>query len=94
MTGVTIGHVVGYILTNGDAARINNQREESMAGYNLARTGDHYPAVIVRTFEASPGACNLKVFLDGEDSYWATSRCLGDSPGNWYWLTGEADYVH
>lgn len=45
--------------------------------------GDVFAAVIVRTFESAP--VNLKVLLDGNDDYWATSRLEGDEPGQWFW---------
>ena len=53
---------------------------------NQASAGDVYAAVIVRTF--GPGSTvNLKVLLDGNDDYWATSRMEGDEPGQWSWPT-------
>jgi hypothetical protein len=51
---------------------------------NTAREGDAYPAMIVRTFGET--TVNLQVHLDGDDTYWATSRMEGDgSPGTWIW---------
>lgn len=49
---------------------------------NHATAGDVCPAMVVRTFGA---AANLQVFLDGNDTYWATSRTEGDTNGAWTW---------
>lgn len=52
---------------------------------NDARSGDEYPALIVREFTPGSSVVNLQVFLDGNDSYWATSRGEGEQrgPGRW-----------
>lgn len=50
---------------------------------NDVREGDYYPAIVVRTFGGT--AANLKVLLDGNDDYWATSRAEGEGPGSWAW---------
>ncbi|MGI5290898.1 hypothetical protein ACQEVF_47350 [Nonomuraea polychroma] len=50
---------------------------------NRVMTGDTFPAMIVRTFGSS--YANLQVQLDGNDTYWATSRAEGDQPGTWTW---------
>jgi hypothetical protein len=50
---------------------------------NAAAEGDVYAAIVVRTFGAD--VANLKVLLDGNDDYWATSRPEGDGPGTWAW---------
>lgn len=50
---------------------------------NSVTEGDEYPAVVVRTSGAS--TVNLHVLLDGNDTYWATSRMEGGEPGNWSW---------
>jgi hypothetical protein len=47
---------------------------------NVVSEGDEYPAVIVRDWG---GCANLQVLLDGNDTYWATSRSEGDGPGTW-----------
>ena len=95
----TIGRIVLYKLTEADAARINLSRapkavmafgggETIVAGAhgNLARENDVYPAMIVRVFGAeTDSCCNLQVFLDGNDAYWATSRKVGDAAGEFAW---------
>ena len=54
---------------------------------NAAHEGDVYPAVVVRVFSyyGESLVVNLKVLLDGNDDYWATSRAEGDEPGFWAW---------
>ena len=52
---------------------------------NSVRPSETYPALIVRVFDTVSGTLNLQVFLDGNDSYWATSRMPGDDPGQWSW---------
>jgi hypothetical protein len=53
---------------------------------NHVRAGEVYPAMVVRTWEGVnyPGV-NLQVTLDGNDTYWATSRVEGEQPGEWQW---------
>ncbi|MFG2076954.1 hypothetical protein [Nonomuraea maritima] len=50
---------------------------------NRVMTGDVFPAMIVRTFGAA--YVNLQVYLDGNDTYWATSCVEGVRPGTWSW---------
>lgn len=59
---------------------------------NHAAEGDICPAVVVRTWGSTPAtsSANLQVLLDGNDSYWATSRCEGDGPGRWVWPPYDA----
>lgn len=52
---------------------------------NGASAGDVYPAMVVRDWDEPAGTVNLQVFLDGNDTYWATSRVPGDGPGTWRW---------
>lgn len=56
---------------------------------NSAAEGDQYPATIVRVFDETVTTANLQVLLDGNDTYWATSRQLGDGPGH-YQLDDQA----
>jgi hypothetical protein len=50
---------------------------------NHAAEGQVCAATIVRTFGGP--AVNLQVHLDGNDTYWATSRTEGTEPGTWTW---------
>ncbi|MFI8299981.1 hypothetical protein ACIGCZ_29055 [Streptomyces nigra] len=91
-----IGDVVFYRLTAGDAAHINPWRRDfyqsgsadSRTGFighigNAVHEGDVFPAVVVRVHAESTVTCNLRVLLDGSDTWWATSRAEGDEPGRW-----------
>ena len=51
---------------------------------NDAKAGDQYPAMIVRVFEAAH-SCNLQVFLDGTDTFWACSVSEGEGGRHWNW---------
>lgn len=95
----TIGRIVHYKLSAYDAEAINRRRNDFVASTrtrtgwqahygNSATAGDVYPALIVRVFddaEDGTGTSNLQVSLDGNDTYWATSRKTGDEPGTWAW---------
>ena len=51
---------------------------------NKVAAHDVFPAMIVRTWGKTEGSCcQLQVFLDGNDTYWATSRSEGDLAGMW-----------
>jgi hypothetical protein len=54
---------------------------------NTAREGDVCAATVVRIFDPSVTTANLQVDLDGNDTYWATSRQEGAAglPGSWAW---------
>lgn len=94
----SICRIVCYTLTAHDAVAINRRRTDFAAtvpastGFqahvgNYAEAGQVLPATIVRVFDpdGETGMCNLQVTLDGNDSYWATSRKRGDAPGEWHW---------
>lgn len=92
---ITIGRVVHYVLSEADAAAIEGTRREftSMMGAhvhrgNTASAGDIFPAMAVSVFsEGDDPPVNFQVFLDGNDTYWATSRHESPDafPGNWHW---------
>lgn len=83
----TQARMVLYTLCEYDVQQINARRA-SVPGWcpwNPVEAGQAYPAMVVRTF-GGPVA-NLQVFLDGVDTYWATSRGKGE-PGEeckWFW---------
>lgn len=84
----TIGRMVHYTLSEIDANLIQSRRgyaamHAAPIPSNIVNAGDVYPATIVRTFGGH--AVNLRVQLDGEDTYWACSRLLGEGPGTWAW---------
>lgn len=77
----TLGHRVHYTLTEADANAINDLGRQGAR--NRARAGQVLPAVVVATFDPSATTANLQVLLDGDGSYWATSRTEGNDPGHW-----------
>ncbi|WP_318202975.1 hypothetical protein [Streptomyces sp. SCL15-4] len=94
----SVGRIVHYQLTEQDATDINRRRKdfhesrgaEDRTGYighvgNRVAEGDQFPAIIVRVWDESTVTCNLQVLLDGNDTYWATSRAEGAEPGHWTW---------
>ena len=56
---------------------------------NQVRVGSICPAMVTAVFGDS-GICNLKVMLDGNDSYWATSVEYSEEkkPRSWHWMFG------
>jgi hypothetical protein len=105
----SIGRIVIYKISGGDADQINQRRRDfdsyrakhaaarpepgdhGRTGHvghigNQVVQGDEYPAMIVRIFPGnSVGTVNLKVQLDGDDTFWATSRMHGEGLGEWHW---------
>lgn len=92
----SLGRIVHYKLSQQDADAINRRREDAVNGHsaqerngfqvhvgNAAKAEDIFPAMIVRVFEG--GYTNLQVFLDGNDTYWATSRIGGEGVNRWLW---------
>jgi hypothetical protein len=82
----TIGRIVHYKLSGADVLSVNDKRLKDQTSGNAARKGDVFPALIVRTWGEQEGASvQLQVFLDGPDTYWATSRTEGDGEGQYIW---------
>lgn len=90
------GDIVLYQLTAADAAHINRRRidfhrngaAESQLGFighvgNSPQEGEVLPAVVARVHAEATVTCNLRVLLDGNDVYWATSRAEGTDAGTW-----------
>lgn len=87
MPPVSLGRMVTYVLSEHDVASINFAREHVVnvpnTGGNPVDVGRECVAIVVRTW--SPTLANLKVMLDGHDTYWCTSRAEGTEPGTWHW---------
>ncbi len=97
----TIGRIVLYTLTSEDADAINRRREHArlhMSEHraksngvmvhvgNGVKQGDQFPMVITRTWGSDPGnPVQGTVLLDGSDTFWATSKVVGDEAGMWRW---------
>jgi hypothetical protein len=92
----TIGRTVLYRVTEYDAEQINRRRKAAYesGAYaeqngtiahigNQVAEGQEFPAVIVRLW--SGDLVNLQVQLDGNDTFWATSRKEGEDVGTWHW---------
>lgn len=60
----------------GAQAHIGNRVEEGVT----------FPAMIVRTWGSDEtSAVQLQVFLDGDDTFWATSVVVGEGPRTFSW---------
>lgn len=83
---LSIGSRVLYRLSAGDVSHIDNNRPMHRGNQvrNPVSEGQVLPATVVALFGTGSTA-NLKVMLDGEDDYWATSRTLGEGNGHWFW---------
>ena len=93
----TPGRIVQYRVSADDADMINRRREDYATSAKSIRTGfiahagnrvaegQIFPALIVRVWDDAANGVNLKVFLDGNDDLWATSRKEGDDVGTWHW---------
>lgn len=81
----TLGRIVLYVLSASDVAEIRRLRDAVPLG-NPVEPGQAYPAQVVRVF--SENCINLQVFLDGRDSFWATSRHVSEepTPGCFHWM--------
>lgn len=55
---------------------------------NKVSEGDVFPMIIVRVWSATEnGSVNGQVFLDGNDTFWATSVSVGEGPRRFAWPT-------
>ena len=88
----SVGRIVHYRLAEQDVDAINQCRTATVGSDgvhvhygNPPAAGDVYPAMVVRMFHPSVTTANLQVFLDGNDTCWATSRMEGEKPGQWQW---------
>jgi len=91
----TIGRIVHYRLSAQDAQEITSRRgvrahaNEFLRG-NSVKEGDTFPAMIVHVWgEAPESAVQLQVFLDGNDTHWATSVQVGEGPHTYSWPTRD-----
>jgi hypothetical protein len=98
----TLGRIVLYRMSDFDANAINQRRKDARDKSewhrtertgaqvhvgNEVRAGNLYAAMVVGVWGDTPSAAvNLQVFLDGSDTYWATSRVVGEQDGNYQWM--------
>lgn len=53
---------------------------------NKVAAGDVFPAIVVRRWSDVPtSTIQLQVFLDGNDTFWATSVAEGEGERQWSW---------
>lgn len=95
----SIGRIVHYTLTETDAEQINRRRSDAnkpgdkfvlpgavIHSGNQASAGDVYPLMITRVWPGQEnGLINGQVFLDGNDTLWATSVHEGEGQRTWHW---------
>jgi hypothetical protein len=90
----SVGRIVHIRLSAECARSINERRHDayhsgivSTSQGNDARENDIYPLLITKIWSGEPKestAVNGQIFLDGNDSFWATSVQQGDGPGKWF----------
>lgn len=78
----SLGRIVHYKMSDWDVDAL--RASDPSTHRNAVVAGQVCPAMIVRVWgETETSAVNLQVYLDGDCSYWATSRVQGDEPGQW-----------
>jgi len=98
MNGLVPGRIVYFVFDAWSAKDVVRQRErlhlaDLPADGNAVQAGDIVPAMVVRVWDTDIGSVNLKVILDGPDTYWATSvtYSAGKRPRSWHWMySGQA----
>lgn len=109
MEGLKPGRIVYFVLDEMHARSINGRYADahSPAGVdatvkksgvqihvgNRVHAGDICPAMVTAV-HTDTGLCNLKVMLDGNDIYWATSVDYHTDKrhGSWHWMfDGQAE---
>lgn len=87
----SIGRIVTYRLSEQDAVEITQRRGLQVHAVELLRgnkvkEGDAFPMMIVRVWDDQPDSCvNGQVFMDGNDTHWATSVQAGEGPRTFSW---------
>jgi hypothetical protein len=90
----SVGRIVHYTLTPRDATQIaeHRARNRGEAGGEV-QAGDVLPMLIVKVWgQAEQSAVNGQVMLDGNDSHWVQSACLGEGPGTFRWPKKDLDF--
>lgn len=78
----TVGRIVHYTLTDGDIARIENDRLATLGYGNRPHAGDTVAAIVTL---ADGRTINAKAFLDGNDNLWIAGAAEGDDAGQWHY---------
>lgn len=84
----SVGRIVHITLSNACAENITRRRANNsdITGNPIA-AGQIYPMIITRVWADNPTettAVQGQIFLDGSDTYWATSVAQGTEPGQWF----------
>jgi len=102
MTAPTIGRIVIFTIGAHDALAINKRRKDAESHRiehidassgviihvgNAVAAGDTFPMLIVRVWSPESTTVQGQVFLDGNDTFWASSACQGEDtePHTWHW---------
>ena len=98
MEGLKRGRIVYFVFDAPCAEAVNRRRlrEDDInpwpqaAQRHIGSTvteGDILPAMVTRVCDES-GICNLKVMLDGSDTFWATSVVFAEDKRSrsWHWM--------
>ncbi len=86
---LAIGRIVQFVFDQQSVDAVTRQRAMIVSGYqetgNQVMVGDIYPAMVVRRWANT--TVNLKVMLDGTDTYWAQSVPfdVAKGLGTWHW---------
>ena len=82
----TVGRIVLYCMAQWDIDALTKQRAQTGGSFNSVNVGDVLPGVVVNVF--GHDCINIKVFMDGTDDYWATSRSVSEEPepGKFHWM--------
>jgi len=92
-TGLVAGRVVYFVFDETSAHSVAEERAAFGDKGNQVKAGDIYPAMVVRTW--GNDNINLKVMLDGPDTFWATSVGFNadrKTPRSWHWMfDGQAE---
>jgi hypothetical protein len=96
MEGLVVGRIVYFVADQFTSEDIAKRRDGAAergvgAGGNVVRPGDIVPAMVVQVW--SDVCVNLKLMLDGPDTYWATSVTYAEDHGQrtWHWMySGQA----
>lgn len=88
MDGLKAGRIVYCVISESMLQEIVSQRK--VGGYwgNELKAGDVVPAMVVKVWSASSGGANLKLMLDGPDTFWATSivHDAEKKAHTWHWM--------
>lgn len=89
MEGLKPGRIVYVVLDEAACARIDHDRSvPPRTRATPVHPGDLYPAMVLHLLDDAAVSINAKVFLDGDDTYWATALPFSAEKraGSWHWM--------